>query len=221
MSSVGGECQTTDTRDLVYGFLGLQSELCIKIIPDYRLPVDFVFFRSTKAIIYGTQSLNILGVIRRPGILCGENYGLPTWVPDWSARQVHVPMCWEPPGYPSRFNASAGRPFLQGPVCLERELAIRGRRVASICFVSKRHDTLGWTGRLDTIKRRLSINLLISQIKDSGIHVRDPLTRERVLKVLLADGTRRPLREKYPTDSHPLTIQVIAELLHHYDALCR
>ena len=65
------------------------------------------------------------------------------------------------------------------------------------------------------------MNLLIRQIEDSSIFVRDPLTRERLLKVLLADGARRPLRMKYPTDCHPLKAQVIAELLHDYDALCR
>ncbi len=221
LSSVGGECRTTDARDLVYGFLGLQSEPGIKIIPDYRLPVDIVFAQSTKAIIHGTQSLDVLGVIRRPGILCGEKSNLPTWVPDWSARQIHLPMCWGPPGYPSRFNASAGRPCFQGAVSPESKICIRGRCVAFVSFVSKRHDTLGWTGRLETIKRRLSIDLSIRQIQDSGIHVRDPLTRERVLKVLLADGARRPLRMKYPIDCHPLTVQVIAELLHDYDVLCR
>lgn len=79
--------QATDTRDKVYGILGLLGdEITSQIIPDYNLSVWEVFAGFTRAVLLGTRSLHI---IRNGGMSLEKQ--MPSWVlnPDLWAGKYH------------------------------------------------------------------------------------------------------------------------------------
>lgn len=78
--------RVTNPRDIVYGHLGLldpEAEPPVDI--DYDKSICHVFEDITKHFIERDHSLDILRHIDRanPDV---HQYGLPSWVPDWSAR---------------------------------------------------------------------------------------------------------------------------------------
>jgi hypothetical protein len=84
----------SDPRDHVYAFLGFQKDPNISIVPDYTLSVTDAFTRAASAVIKGTNSLELLRFL--PNNFYGtqlsqlsdeDHNGLPSWVPDWSARR--------------------------------------------------------------------------------------------------------------------------------------
>jgi hypothetical protein len=72
--------KSTFQHDKIYGLLGLSTLpplLPEKLLPDYGLPYQTVFYEYTKFIIEETCSLDILRT------KANESPGVPTWVPDF------------------------------------------------------------------------------------------------------------------------------------------
>ena len=73
--------EATDPRDMVYGLLGIASDLGGNggITPDYSCSRHELYLRTALLIIRRTKTLRILEGIRH------EEFEMPSWVPDWSA----------------------------------------------------------------------------------------------------------------------------------------
>jgi hypothetical protein len=74
--------EATNISDKVYGMLGLARGLYQGIIlPNYQLPAQEVFERTTLELIKRTGSLEVLSHIPKAG---ERNLDLPSYVPDWT-----------------------------------------------------------------------------------------------------------------------------------------
>lgn len=102
------ENKTSDLRDQVYAFLGLARDPRILINPDYGAPVSIVYSDTARAIIEGTNSLEIFQWLPR---LKADSLGLPSWVPNWSDPNKNwIPLISPFYGEESkRMNAANGR----------------------------------------------------------------------------------------------------------------
>jgi len=91
LSELAPYFKATDARDLCYAFLGFQKNSRIQIQPNYLLTVEEVFEHTSRAIIKGSSSLNIFGLLARGStqVLAAN---LPSWAPDWSAEPLTVPL---------------------------------------------------------------------------------------------------------------------------------
>lgn len=79
--------QATDPRDHVYGLLGVMNA-STEIVPDYSLPVGFVYRQWTQ---YVTACLGGLQILAEAGIGASREdpYDLPSWSPDWHSLPHH------------------------------------------------------------------------------------------------------------------------------------
>lgn len=81
-------CQATDTRDKVFGVLGLVDFEIYELRADYRLSVKEAYTLTTQRLITKTRRLEILGGCQNPE----GRHDLPSWVPNledpWKARPV-------------------------------------------------------------------------------------------------------------------------------------
>ncbi|KAH7380168.1 heterokaryon incompatibility protein-domain-containing protein [Pyrenochaeta sp. MPI-SDFR-AT-0127] len=84
-----GDTRTSDVRDHVYAFLGLNQDRRIKITPDYNASACEVFINTTRAIIEGTKTLDCFRFL--PFDRSGD-LELPSWVPDWSKKHSRPPV---------------------------------------------------------------------------------------------------------------------------------
>jgi Heterokaryon incompatibility protein (HET) len=89
-----GACLTSDIRDHVYAFLGLQPDSRISIVPNYELTTEQVFTGATRAIIEGTKQLDILEFVARRYRSSPTYKGfLPSWVPNFSGKHDTLSIC--------------------------------------------------------------------------------------------------------------------------------
>jgi hypothetical protein len=65
LSSVAPEALTSDPRDRIYAFLGLNRDPRILLEPNYAVGLTQTLIETTIAIIRGTNSLDILNFVRR------------------------------------------------------------------------------------------------------------------------------------------------------------
>ena len=74
-----GQFQASDSRDMIYGLLGLmpRSE---DLSPDYRRTVGQVYSDAT---IYATQRMGDLAMFTLAELWRSKNSDLPSWTPDW------------------------------------------------------------------------------------------------------------------------------------------
>lgn len=79
-----GNVQTTDPRDHVFAFLGLNPDPRITIIPQYDASVAEVFTNAARAMVQGTQSLSHFRLL--PSTEMSDGTKLPSWVPNWSKK---------------------------------------------------------------------------------------------------------------------------------------
>lgn len=80
---------STDTRDKVYGLLGIHQLYATQahsIIPDYGRPASDVFTEVAQTIIETYPTLDLLGIPRMASTSLSEK--LPSWVPDWSTSDL-------------------------------------------------------------------------------------------------------------------------------------
>jgi len=84
LSEISPRLQTTDCRDSVYAFLGLQPQGIISVEADYASTYRETLINTASSIIRNMSSLEILSYCERdsgPHLLSG----LPSWVPEWRA----------------------------------------------------------------------------------------------------------------------------------------
>jgi len=75
--------KATDPRDHVYAFLAFQDRPLPALKPDYTLSVEMAYAAASAAIMNGSGSLSLLGLVR--GSL--YPYILPSWAVDWRAAE--------------------------------------------------------------------------------------------------------------------------------------
>jgi len=104
-------CDASDPRDRVYAFLGLAHK-AYAIVPDYSAEntVAHVLMNIARKIIENERTLSILEHVHHGRDKLGSF--LPTWVPDWTSREVdcglNIFLNSDPQYEP--FNASKGLP---------------------------------------------------------------------------------------------------------------
>jgi hypothetical protein len=178
--------KATDDRDLCYAFLGFQKNPNIKIRPDYSLTPDEVYIKTSKAIIDGSQSLDIFGVLYRgPTLATGRL--LPSWAPDWLAEPRTVPLYAS--HIQSRFSA-CGK-YTHSPSA--GNLTVRGK---VIDVVESLHATntfphpplQAFDIRDITISDLFNLDTLRADLTAKWPSTEDKITPTRLLRALLADG---------------------------------
>ncbi|KAH6706571.1 heterokaryon incompatibility protein-domain-containing protein [Leptodontidium sp. MPI-SDFR-AT-0119] len=90
ISAVVPAMKTSDPRDCIYAVLGLNDDPFVQIQPDYRHSTEEVFASTTRAIIQGSQRLDILDILCRQGDGDGTRPFFrrsPSWVPDFRASE--------------------------------------------------------------------------------------------------------------------------------------
>lgn len=84
-------CRTalaTDPKDKIYAIIQLCRERQLELLqPDYGLPVAEVYFRTMKALILSSKSLDCLGSAGLP-----RNHQIPSWVADWTVQHQRIPQ---------------------------------------------------------------------------------------------------------------------------------
>ncbi|KAF8533048.1 heterokaryon incompatibility protein-domain-containing protein [Trichophaea hybrida] len=101
--AVHRDCNATDPRDHIYGFLGLSGDAVeLGIVPDYRKTVEYIFQDFVRCYVTATGSLDVITACQTPRNLTN----LPSWVPDWSKERQTSTLClyerFHGGGYPSR-----------------------------------------------------------------------------------------------------------------------
>ncbi|KAK1831041.1 heterokaryon incompatibility protein-domain-containing protein [Podospora conica] len=145
--------KASDPRDHVYAFLGFQKDANISIVPDYGLSITEVFARAARAVIEGTNSLELLRFL--PNSHCNSQLAeediakLPSWVPDWSGRRTSGRILrnqspwlhWQT----SNFDAAKGMPHGPNPSALghDSELVVSGQVIDTIAAIMSSADEVG------------------------------------------------------------------------------
>jgi hypothetical protein len=178
--------KVTNPRDLCFAFLGFQKNANIDIRPDYSSITEHVYSNTTKEIVDGSLTLDIFGVLHRRQTQILTN-SLPTWVPDWSAEPLTIPLYAS--HIPSYFSAC--RDYYHLPI--PDNLVVQGRIIDIVLSV---HTTEAFPHSplqsfdirdinirdlfdLDRFKRE--VNLILGTKQRT-------LSRTRLLRTLLADG---------------------------------
>lgn len=132
-----GDTQTSDPRDHIYAFLGIKNDLRISIIPNYALSTSEVFAVATKAIIDGTNTLNVFRFLPKPRANSKEQLLLPSWVPDWSRRNYNGRI-FEDPWYCGdvRFKAARGLRHHPPPNGYSQQLQLNVSGQITDCILS-------------------------------------------------------------------------------------
>jgi hypothetical protein len=147
LSRVAPYVSTTDPKDRVYTFLGLNRDPRIMLEPNYALSLEQVFITTAIAIISGTNNLDILNVAIRsiPG---DHSSNLPSWVPHFGLVEVYTPWDW-------KWASQQGESKI-GEIDLlrnSRRLKVRGRLIDRVSMVSGIH-MFGRDGKATTVGRR-------------------------------------------------------------------
>jgi hypothetical protein len=96
------ELEATDPRDKIFAFLNL-AEDGLGLQPDYSADVKDVFIRATKAMINKRIGSHLAVLSHVQDLSDTRIQGLPSWVPDFSARLGRVPF--DQGGHDDRFCA--------------------------------------------------------------------------------------------------------------------
>lgn len=81
--------QSSDPKDKIFSMLGLDNEMAIRMMPDYRDSVQTVYTKATRESLLSSKSTGILS-------LAGIGHrrvldDLPSWVPDFSITETPSP----------------------------------------------------------------------------------------------------------------------------------
>ncbi|KAF9767656.1 hypothetical protein IL306_015155 [Fusarium sp. DS 682] len=96
------DLEATDPRDKIFAFLNL-AEDGLGLVPDYNADVADVFIQATKAMIQKRIGSHLAVLSHVQDSSDTRVQGLPSWVPDFSARLGRVPF--EQGGHDDRFCA--------------------------------------------------------------------------------------------------------------------
>lgn len=135
MFRLAGLVQATNSRDLVYSFLGFQDLASPIIKPDYSLSLSQVYTDAARSFIQTTESLDVFGITS----ITAQPISLPSWAPDWTQRSPQgVPLYR--PDVPSSFKAC--KTFAHKWISNmddSRYLVVKGKVIDTVTLVSK-HD---------------------------------------------------------------------------------
>ncbi|OAL43153.1 HET-domain-containing protein [Pyrenochaeta sp. DS3sAY3a] len=181
--------QSSNPRDLIYGFLGVLSNPHIEIEPNYALSFEEVAVGTATAIIKGLRSLDILAVVRHIG---GTDAILPSWVPVWGSRYSVQAMYSTDPRQQSyaRRRASQGRPHIWKTGTSKTDLIVQGRIIGHIDTVLphfKNPFHSPWGSR-KPVSRFLDLEALCQRLKGTAVCLDEQYLPRRLLAVCLADG---------------------------------
>jgi hypothetical protein len=179
-----GEFQASDPRDFVYAFLGLLQNPDGLLQPDYSRSLRDVFTSTTRAFIERSQVPDVLGLAS--GVEYSSARDLPSWAVDWSGEGLTVALC--NPKRLTAFRASGRSGYKPDPTCANpARLRVHGKVIDRIEWMST--HALEKRYYLDPSRKFLNLDGIHSEIISSlpeDMTAAD-LTRERLLKVLLAD----------------------------------
>jgi hypothetical protein len=196
LSETAPNSRCADNRDSLYALLGFLDDDSIKIQPNYRTDRHDVFIDAARCFIEGKLNLDVLSFIPRANREFSREEGIPSWVPDWSKQGDIVPLTATTK--PSPFKAAMGRPHYEltqhrtfRPIrLLLNRLKVKGRIIDTVSDAKMESfsDPNHWIGR--NLHEYLRLDEILSYLQQwsSSSSERLPYTRERILKVLLADG---------------------------------
>jgi hypothetical protein len=192
LSLFAPRCRTSTKHDIIYAFLGLQTDTHMRILPDYHLDWNEVPLMVTRSIIEASESLDLLGVLHRRDDDQSRWSNLPSWVPDWSRRLKAEAMVF--PKHSMYFDSSSGmRHKLRRADSLpSSHLVIKGKLVSEISHTVAfaQIDREPATSRHQwPVHSYLNISSLGNLPGILWPQECTPLSRERILRTCLADGS--------------------------------
>jgi Heterokaryon incompatibility protein (HET) len=196
LSRMTGLCKASEERDLVYAFLSLNRDHRIQIRPDYALPVDRVFIGVAKTIIAATGNLDILAVVpRQPhhGSQISIEFpaDFPSWVPNWCYSPSSMPLFYRAGRVP--FEACPGWSWVEPNLDPNNpnRLELRGRIIGHVHTTS---PVLSGTGSRQSLRSFVKLDEQIAALSQilQRVTSRDILTRQRVLRICISDGSFVP-----------------------------
>jgi hypothetical protein len=128
LSTLGSKALTTDPRDRIYAFVGLNRNPKILIEPDYAVELNEVLIDTAIAMIRGTNSLDILNFVSRDSRWDGSHRSLPSWVPDFTMAEACTPSG-------RRWVGKEGDPEIAGFSLDRRSLKTQGEVVHQVRVV--------------------------------------------------------------------------------------
>jgi hypothetical protein len=192
LSILAPRCRTSKPQDKVFAFLGLLNDQRIQISPDYNMPLNETPTMTASAILNGTGSLDLFGILHRHDEDESQWSFLPSWVPDWSRRLNAEAMVF--PGSPTYFNASSG--FLHkaklGMRSTWSHMLVSGKVIDEVAFripftegiAPPSSSRQGWD-----VYSYLDIPRLYETLEQLWPPNLSPPSIERLLAAVLADGS--------------------------------
>jgi hypothetical protein len=123
----------TDSRDRVFGLLGLQTtdndpaNKNLIITPDYTISATEIFHKLGMTIIERSNSLRLLSSVQHDGAIIKSR---PSWVPQWDTVQTSTISPWDlDQGFAAAKDFSLER---KGTVGVSGRLTVRGLEVTTI-----------------------------------------------------------------------------------------
>jgi hypothetical protein len=222
LSLFAPHCRTSTRHDIIYAFLGLQTDRRVRILPDYNLDWNEVPLLVTRSIIEASEILDLLGVVHRRDDDKSRWSNLPSWVPDWSRRLKAEAMVF--PKSSMYFNSSSGRRHNPKRIggTTSSSLVISGKIIGEISHklaftkviresTTSRHQ---WP-----VHSYLNISHMTDLLGELWPQQHTLPTRELVLKTCLADGSFAFNRTPSSQRREGLSASAIQGLLKTYNAL--
>jgi len=184
LSTVSPLLQTTDLKDSVYAFLGLQPlrDGSKSMEPDYDAPYEQTLVRAATSIIRDSLSLDILAYCDREKSDERLLKPLPSWVPEWKATIKTPLLIRSPTGF---HRASQGHSWLDSENPLElRVRVIRIDTISTVFAPGFSYQSANW--REEDLERYLALDERLIEIQK---HV-PCCSRERLLSVILTQEHR-------------------------------
>ncbi|KAJ3534730.1 hypothetical protein NM208_g7425 [Fusarium decemcellulare] len=196
LSRLTSDRKVSEPRDLVYAFLALNKDDRIQIRPTYDVPVYRVFIEVARTIITATACLDILAVTprqshQRPCFSADFPQSFPSWVPNWCCGPLGVPLFNRANQVP--FNACIGCSWAEPSPKPDNpdHLVLQGRIIGTVYETSPVISGMGSRQRLaDFVRLEEQIAALRQILRRIKSQFR--LTRQRVLRVCISDGSSVP-----------------------------
>ncbi|KAK5700071.1 hypothetical protein LTR97_006206 [Elasticomyces elasticus] len=142
---VRGGTRCTDSRDLIYGIMGLCEDRGVVLVVDYKQSLHTLMIKVFRAIIERRRDLDHLSICN--GVEAGtlsqqQESGLPSWVPDWTRPRnnafvspIRTLPHWDPSEFPHRGNGRAEE---------DNRLRVLGREIGQVshCFPVETYQSL-------------------------------------------------------------------------------
>ena len=193
LSNTRNTYECGDQHDRIYALLGVQSEdmKLADVVIAYEEPVAELFTKTAKTLISTSSSLQTFDHVNAlPG---GLVEGLPSWVPDWSAKASSVALDFiDLKG--KKFRASKGRCHRFIPSLQQREIIVSGSAVDKVREVInlKLQDGTTTDQRIAFFTKELLPTVLRLSTMDNDESFKQ--NRLKLIKTLTIDGQLRESR---------------------------